>query len=269
MGKVCKVGHLEYILKNEGTCRKCPNWKNCPTWKRRIRKLQAQKAAKTVIILILAILVVALGLLLGMLFKTVTSHIFAPQPHVIWPEANFKPAVEQVSQTREFETQEEQETWEMIEELMPIPSLSPEGPSGGYYYRLNADDMMWIAKLVYVEAADLTFEEKVAVASVVLNRYYYEDERFNRESVKSVVIQQGQFKSVMNVTQDNVNSVPECMKAVQAACKGWDPTRKEFPKGAKFFFFDTFIDGNEVTKLQGTHIFTIGRLHFSEDPIEY
>ncbi len=269
MAKICRVSNWNYIMENGGTCRKCPNWKNCPSWKRRIRNQQAQKATMRALAVIFVILVVVLGLLLGLAIKTVASHIFAPEPHVLMPQADFRPAVTQAPQIREFRTQEEQEIWEMVEELMPIPSLSPEGPSEAYYYRLDADEKMWIAKLVFVEAKDLTFEEKVAVASVVINRYFYADERFNRESVRSVVIQPGQFKSVANVTTDDVNSVPDCMRAVQTACKGWDPTRRKFPNGAKFFFFDAVIDCVDAAKLQNANYYSLGRLHFSEDPIDY
>lgn len=123
-----------------------------------------------------------------------------------------------------------------VSEVKQTPTISAYGPGEEYYYDLSEEDKIYIAKVVYQEARGESFEGQVAVAAVILNRYVSNDSRFSTSSIYSVVTQSGQFASIDGVTMTNLNAVPSCMEAVEAACKGWDPTRVVFEDGAKFFF---------------------------------
>ena len=80
------------------------------------------------------------------------------------------------------------------------------------------------------------FEGQVAVAATVINRYYSNSAEFDTESIYAVCTQKGAFASITNVTDDMLYSVKSCMEAVEAACKGWDPTREKFQSGALYFY---------------------------------
>lgn len=146
------------------------------------------------------------------------------------------------------------------------PSISAYEAGASYYYDLTFEEKVYIAKVVYKEARGEVFEGQVAVAAVVLNRYVSNDRRFDRDSIYSVVTQSGQFASIGNVSMDNLNSVISCMDAVEAACKGWDPTRVKFPEGAKFFF-NPDGDLSESAKLEreGIETYQIGNHLFHND----
>lgn len=106
-----------------------------------------------------------------------------------------------------------------------------------YCYNISQDDKLYIAKVVYAEARGESLEGKVAVANCILNRYFYgEGMGFDRESIYSVITQANQFASINGITIENLNQNPECLEAVEEACKGWDPTREVFENGAFFFY---------------------------------
>ena len=135
-----------------------------------------------------------------------------------------------------------------------------------YYYNLSYEEKVYIAKVVYAEARGEIFEGQVAVAATVLNRYTSDDKRFCRESIYSVITQSGQFASIVEVTIEDLNAVPTCMEAVEAACKGWDPTRVVFSDGAKFFFNpDGDLDELARKEREGVLTYKIGRHLFHND----
>lgn len=117
-----------------------------------------------------------------------------------------------------------------------MPQISANGPGANYYYELSYEDKVYVAKVVYAESRGEIFEGQVAVAATVLNRYVSGDARFDRRTIYSVVTQPYQYASIANVTLEDLANCPSCMEAVEAACKGWDPTRIMFADGAKFFF---------------------------------
>lgn len=117
-----------------------------------------------------------------------------------------------------------------------LPQISADGPGEVYYYELSYEDKVYIAKAVYAESRGEIFEGQVSVAATVLNRYVSNDARFDRTSIYSIITQSGQYASISNVTMEDLENCPSCMQAVEAACKGWDPTRTVFEDGAKFFF---------------------------------
>lgn len=153
-----------------------------------------------------------------------------------------------------------------LTDIINLPYISAYGPGELYYYELSYEDKVYIAKVVYAEARGEIFEGQVAVAATVLNRFISNDWRFERASIYSVVTQSGQFASISGITMDDLNSVPSCMEAVEAACKGWDPTRINFPDGAKFFFNpDGDLDEIARKEREGVETYRIGNHLFHND----
>lgn len=154
------------------------------------------------------------------------------------------------------------------EETIPIvlvPEISAYGPGNRYYYDLNESEKMYLAMMVYKEARGESFEGKVAVVAVALNRYYSDDSRFDRRSIYHIVTQSGQFADISNVTKGMLDANPECMEAVEAACKGWDPTRTTFEDGALFFYSPKNISAEAMKCREGVLTLTIGNHNFHVD----
>jgi hypothetical protein len=122
--------------------------------------------------------------------------------------------------------------------VIASPVISSDGPGEVYYYNLSEEDKLYIAKTVYREARGESFEGQVAVAAVVLNRYVSDMSFFKNDTIYDVVTQENQFADITGVTEDNLEEYPDCMKAVEAACKGWDPTRDTFPETGALYFYD-------------------------------
>ena len=149
-----------------------------------------------------------------------------------------------------------------IEEILE-ESFSADETDEKYLYDLSEEEKILLAKLVWAESRGEPFEGKVAVAAVVLNRYYYgEDCDFDRESIEAVITQKNQFANIENVTMDDLQEVPECMEAVEAACKGSDPTREVFPEGALYFFAHDKVSGYQKEIRQGLEVMVIGNHSF-------
>jgi len=142
------------------------------------------------------------------------------------------------------------------------PVLSAEGPSQNYYYNISYEDKVIMAKVVFAESGFEPFEGKVAVAAVILNRYYSDIPYFKKDSIKSVVTQKYQFASIENVTMEILEKNPSCMEAVEAACKGWDPTRAKFPEGALYFYAPALMPDDFQ---KGVEVLTIGKVNFHYD----
>ena len=71
---------------------------------------------------------------------------------------------------------------------------------------------------------------------------------------------------VAGVSERMLNSVPECMEAVEAACKGWDPTRATFPEtGALFFYSPKNMSEEAMLSRMGVKIHVIGNHDFHVD----
>lgn len=152
------------------------------------------------------------------------------------------------------------------EDFVLEDQISANGPSDSLHYILSEEDMLLIAKLVWAESRGEPFEGKVAVAAVVLNRYYYgNDGDFNRDSIETIITQRTQFASIKNVSLDDLKEVPECTEAVNAACKGWDPTREVFPEGALYFFAHDKVSGYQKEIREGVKVMVIGNHSFHYD----
>lgn len=143
--------------------------------------------------------------------------------------------------------------------------ISSDGPSDEYYYHINDYDKKIIEKLVYQESRGEILEGKVAVAAVALNRYVSNDSKFDTTSIESVVTQKYQFADISNVTERQLSTVPECKQAVEMALKGWDPTRKKFSDGAKYFYEPTLVQGYQKEIREGINKLQIGNHNFHND----
>ena len=140
--------------------------------------------------------------------------------------------------------------------------LSADGPSEEYYYKISYEEKVMLAKLVFAESGFEPFEGKVAIAAVVLNRYYSKIPYFHKDSIEAVITQPYQFASIENVTMEILQKNPECMEAVEAACKGWDPTRAKFPEGALYFYAPALMPKDFQ---KGVEVLKIGKVNFHYD----
>ena len=102
------------------------------------------------------------------------------------------------------------------------------------HFQVTEADKLWIAKVVHVESGYEPYEGKVAVASVVLNRWACTDAyaHFDNSSIEAVCKQKGQFADISRAKPSE-----EDLLAVEDACNGMDPTVTEaFPNGAYYFY---------------------------------
>ena len=134
-----------------------------------------------------------------------------------------------------------------------------------YYYNLTHEEKIYIAKAVHEEARGECFEGQVAVAAVILNRYTSNDPFFQNDTIYDVISQHGQFADISNVTDEDLEKHPSCMEAVEVATKGWDPTRKVFEEGAKYFFEPEGLSEYQKKIRTGIEVMVIGNHHFHND----
>lgn len=165
----------------------------------------------------------------------------------------------------EIESQQVEEVAEVIADESGQPRISAYEPGTSYYYELTSEDKKDIEKLLYREARGECYKGKVAVAAVVLNRYYSDNPGFNHDSIHGVITQSGAFASISNVTQSMLDTVPDLAEAVEDACRGWDPTREVFEKGALFFYAPTEVKGYQKEVRDGITVMQIGGHNFHFD----
>lgn len=233
------------------TCEACPNYKKCLAEKqRRAKAFNRRFYIKMSIVLTIVFCVMVV------INQVTLNH-----------EA--KAAAETSSTTVEETTAiqiETKESVETVEKTVKKAKLSAYEPSEEYFYSLSEEDKVLIAKVVWAESRGECFEGKVAVAAVILNRYFNgEGQAFNRSSIEAVVTQKSQFASISKVTIEDLEANPECMEAVEAACKGWDPTRQLFEEGACFFYAPKGVTGYQAEIREGIKVLVIGNHNFHVD----
>lgn len=91
---------------------------------------------------------------------------------------------------------------------------------GGLDLIISQSDVYDLARLVHGEARGESFEGKVAIVAVVMNRL--ESKKFG-SSVKQVIFEPGAFTAI-NDGQFYMEPDESSYQAVQAALRGWDPT---------------------------------------------
>lgn len=172
----------------------------------------------------------------------------------------------EIEKVYEEETSEQITEEEIIEEVEQIVAcISPYEPGAVYYYNLTYEEKVYIAKVVYAESRGECFEGQVAVACVILNRYYSDDPFFENDSIYSVVTQGSQFAPIDDVTDEDLAAYPNCMEAVEQACLGWDPTRQKFEEGALYFFEPNGVEGYQKEIRENIDILQIGNHYFHFD----
>jgi N-acetylmuramoyl-L-alanine amidase len=117
---------------------------------------------------------------------------------------------------------------------------------------LSNDELELLARLVRAEAQTESFDGKVAVACVVLNRV--EHPQFP-DSIKEVIYQPGQFQPVQNGAIE-IPADEESINAVNAALN----EQREFAAGSLFFYnpaiaTSRWLDSRETTAIIGSHVF--------------
>lgn len=268
-----------YRNMNFETCAKCPNYQRC------LEKKKARKSARRVekvqwfinimLPIIIAIVTMITAIVAIIMCASVQNSLDRKEDATIptiatttepsYVVVNLGAQNTTVASTEENSIAKhvimEEET--MVEEVVQEAKISAKGPSESFYYSLSEEDMLLIAKLVWAEARGECFEGKVAVAAVVLNRYYWGNNRdFNRESIETVITQRNQFANIKKVSKNDLQEVPECMEAVEAACKGWDPTRSVFEEGALYFYAPKGVSGYQKEIRDGIEVMTIGNHNF-------
>lgn len=132
------------------------------------------------------------------------------------------------------------------------PAVSDDGHDAFAASKEAKDNLHLLAQLVCGEARGETYEGKVAVASVILNRTL--DKRFPN-SVAGVVYQTHAFESVAN-GEIYKGTTAECTKAARAALAGSDPSN-----GSVFFFAPAKTQNKFMWSRP--HVRTIGRHRFT------
>jgi N-acetylmuramoyl-L-alanine amidase len=125
-------------------------------------------------------------------------------------------------------------------------------PSRGDISR-SSQDLDYLAHTIYGEARGESFEGKVAVAAVVLNRA---DSGQFGNSIREVIFQMGAFSAVSD-GQYYLQPDDASYEAAREALNGWDPTN-----GAIYFWNpNTATDGwvytRTVIKTIGNHVFAV------------
>ncbi len=284
---------IEFISEYRENCRNCPKYEECLQRKNRktVKRQKALKEKKIELILLgagITLLILSLILVIYFIFSFNNDDIEVVVPTTTninsedsedensdgADDSKIKSKNNPYMEKRNVfplvmaDAMPEPEEIQKLEETVVIvsPEISAFGPSEDYYYVISYEDKVIMAKVLYVECRGEIFEGKVAVAAVILNRLYSELSEFNTESIYAVVSQGTQFADFSEVTMEDLELVPECMEAVEAACKGWDPTRKMFPEGAKHFYAPKGdIAPYQLAIREGIQELSIGNHNFHND----
>lgn len=102
-----------------------------------------------------------------------------------------------------------------------ISIISGEGiiTSGDEFY--NAEDLFWLARIIWAESGNQSFTGQLAVGNVVMNRVNDRSGRFP-DDIYGVIFQTNQFQPTDNGTIYN-NPTPECWAAAKLALEGARP----------------------------------------------
>lgn len=158
------------------------------------------------------------------------------------------------------------EAIEIVEEIQDKESvmISSTGPTSDKpVYQITDDERKLLEKMVYQEARGESLDCKVATAAVPLNRKNSGNNRdFRVQNIITIITQKGQFASIANVTQKDLDANPECALAVDLALRGWDPTREKFSEGALYFYNPKTVKGYQKRKREGIDVLVIGHHNF-------
>jgi len=126
-------------------------------------------------------------------------------------------------------------------------------PDNFYNYKnFNAEEMEILASIINAEARGESYEGKVAVGAVIINRVYHPS---FPNSIKGVVFQSGQFTPVEN-GMINLSPNNDAFKAAYDAVSGMDPSQ-----GSLYFYNPVksrnpdFFAGRTKVVTIGNHVF--------------
>lgn len=134
------------------------------------------------------------------------------------------------------------------------PVFNSISDDSGKTYVSNSD-LQWLAKLIHAEARGESFEGKVAVGAVILNRLDHPE--FPR-SIEKIIFQKVKTTYQFTPVKDGriyQDPTEDAYKAAEEALRGVDPT------GGAIFFYnpktasDRWIRTLPVTKVIGNHVF--------------
>ncbi len=120
------------------------------------------------------------------------------------------------------------------------------------YKNFDADEIEILASIINAEARGESYNGKVAVGAVIINRVYHPS---FPNSIREVVYQAGQFTPVKN-GMINLSPSSESFKAAYDAVSGMDPS-----KGSLYFYNPAksknpdFFAGREKVVTIGNHVF--------------
>lgn len=168
-----------------------------------------------------------------------------------------KSTTEEASSIAETTTVIEETTVE-IQETEPettaevLPEEDTEQNSQSTY--ISDEDKKWMTKVVYVEARGECYEGQVAVAAVILNRYHYNNEQV---SIYDIVTAPYQFGDIYGITDWDLDSYPDCARAVEEAISGVDPT-----DGCRYFYDPRYVSSYQAQIREGLDYIQIGNHRF-------
>lgn len=261
-------------------CRRCGMYERCVANKaRKVKERKKAQAKRRTIKFVMGVaLAVTVLVVVSKALSVDSQCVYAEEPESYSvPEVKATHNVTYVSTVTNIQPssnaeEEHQETVQPILEVEAkpvvteaVPVISAYQPGEVYYYILSSKDKKDMEKLVYKEARGEPYEGKVAVCAVVLNRFFSQDPRFNRDSIYSIITQPGAFADISDVTQEMLDTVPDLKDAVEDACCGWDPTRVMFENGAMFFYAPEGVVGYQKEIREGILFLQIGNHNFHND----
>lgn len=251
---------------NEVDCRNCYRYRLCLIKKEERRKARKKRKIRKIRNFLIWSIAILLLIILTVLFFFMPQKISADEVELqVVEEPLSNLAVETFNNSENIIVSKVQK----IKQPKISPIVSMEIPVDIYKYDLSDEDKLLIAKLVYQEARGECFEGQIAVAAVVLNRYYYGEKYygdfFDNSSIYSIITQAWQFADINSVTEWMLSEYPDCKYAVEAACRGIDPTKEYFENGAFFFFAPDGVTGLQAKKREGIDYLQIGNHRFHND----
>lgn len=266
------------------SCRVCPNFQKCSKRKGEQIKKRKENDFKQFVLKVEIVLVctLVLSMIIGIFagFSSMAQelpadkkyHSAEPAEGVGREPANIKqevrdeivPVTTPIVTASAAEFEDAPEFFEGIQ-VVNLMKANEFGPCENWIYKISEKDMEYIAKVVWAEARGECLEGQVAVAAVILNRYYSGLREFNTSSIYNVVTQLGAFASIRRVDLFDLAEYPDCMRAVRLACRGWDPTRETFETGALYFFNPDGVHGYQARIRTGIIVHTIGGHDFHVD----
>lgn len=132
------------------------------------------------------------------------------------------------------------------DEVEEVPKAKPEKKKTGRNIKYTQEDVDLLAAITYCEVGNLSYESKLAVANVVLNRV---ESKMFPNTIKGVIYARKQFSPVRNGRLAKAlkdKTYTGCYKAVKAALNGENNVEG-------YYFFDNRIHKGGYKKIQSVY----------------